>query len=370
VTQPGHCYCLKEIGALSALESTKRRRQATKKTEEGNVARKKLSKKTEGTIKQLGYPPMTDVATFHSIAHLFGKSKPRRGIYLLGFSDGLYYVGQATDVVKRFAQHRRRHDDIVWFSFQKCRKNQLDETEKRIIHQAEQKGLRLINKVHVTHVVGETDFDHLVLPEEQQKFLTDPDGFNLADSSSRIDLPQSHRDRFSKKLKRFDKHLHADRVAGVFGRYIHGCIPAYRRTEHAFWSLSCMPSTNASHHPRLACLNINTMEVFVVGREKEDGNLHWGFVNVSFDELERQYPDEIDFFRAHPGIWCSESGYRAAGSDQLTIHAYSLPVVEALIADPRIRQAAAALNLRLMRKGPTVYSKFHCIDLVDRIFPE
>ena len=45
----------------------------------------------------------------------------------------------------------------------------------------------------------------------------------------------------------------------------------------------------------------------------------------------------------------------------------ALPRIELLVVDHRIRQAAATLNLRLMRKGPTVYSRFLCIDLVDTV---
>ena len=108
------------------------------------------------------------------------------------------------------------------------------------------------------------------------------------------------------------------------------------------------------------------MECFVVMREKEDDNFHRAILTVSFDELERLYPDDDEYFKNHPGIWCEEVGYQAAGADQLTIHAFTLPVIEELLADHRIRHAAAALNIRLMRKGPTVYSKFYCIDLVDR----
>ena len=110
------------------------------------------------------------------------------------------------------------------------------------------------------------------------------------------------------------------------------------------------------------------MEVFVVGWQKEDDNIHWGVLNVSFDELDRQFLDGDEFFRSHPGVWLSEAGYQAAGSDQITIRAETLPVIEQLVADHRVRQAAAVLNLRLMRKGPTVYSRFHCIDLADRLF--
>ena len=58
-----------------------------------------------------------DVKGRISVSHLFPKSKPRCGIYLLSFSDDTFYIGQAIDAVKRFSQHRKKYDNIVklWF---------------------------------------------------------------------------------------------------------------------------------------------------------------------------------------------------------------------------------------------------------------
>jgi hypothetical protein len=38
--------------------------------------------------------------------------KRRTGIYVLGFRDGSYYVGKATDVTSRFRDHRGSKDPI------------------------------------------------------------------------------------------------------------------------------------------------------------------------------------------------------------------------------------------------------------------
>jgi hypothetical protein len=49
------------------------------------------------------------VTGLYSIAHLLPKSKRRCGIYVLSFRNGDRYVGQALDVVVRFAAHRRTY---------------------------------------------------------------------------------------------------------------------------------------------------------------------------------------------------------------------------------------------------------------------
>ena len=63
-------------------------------------------------ITELGFPAPTDVRGRRSIADLLPKSRDRRGIYLLEFSDGTFYIGQALNVVRRFGQHRQRHDNM------------------------------------------------------------------------------------------------------------------------------------------------------------------------------------------------------------------------------------------------------------------
>jgi hypothetical protein len=40
---------------------------------------------------------------------------------------------------------------------------------------------------------------------------------------------------------------------------------------------------------------------------------------------------------------------------------------KAFIVDPGIVTAIRLLNLRLMKKGPCVYGRFHCMDLADRV---
>ena len=113
------------------------------------------------SISKLGFPKLTNVSGLKSIAQEFGSSKPRCGIYLLAFSGDRYYIGQAVDCVRRFSQHLKTYDEIDGFSFIKVPKTKLDEREKELIFKAESAVLTLLNVMHVSLVVGETDLDLL-----------------------------------------------------------------------------------------------------------------------------------------------------------------------------------------------------------------
>lgn len=112
-------------------------------------------------VSELGFPDPIDVCGRRSIADLLPKSRDRCGIYLLEFSDGLFYIGQALDVVRRFSQHHKQHSNIVRWSFRPVKRGNLDSVERELIYRAPALGLTLTNKVHVSHVVGETDLVHL-----------------------------------------------------------------------------------------------------------------------------------------------------------------------------------------------------------------
>ncbi len=137
----------------------------------------------------LGFAAMTPVSTLRSIAQLFGSSKPRCGIYLLEFPEQRFYIGQAVEVVRRFAQHRKNYDEIVGFSFIPTQRGDLDDVERRLIREAEDLGLVMFNTVHASNVVGDTDLDLVVSPSEQAVWLSDPATFNDEDASSAIVLP-------------------------------------------------------------------------------------------------------------------------------------------------------------------------------------
>lgn len=88
-----------------------------------------------------------DSTEIGSLSVAFVKAAPADlcRIYILRFEDGKSYVGQSLNVVSRYAAHRRRWGDIVAVEFAPCPPEQLDECERRLVSQEEQKGSELRN---------------------------------------------------------------------------------------------------------------------------------------------------------------------------------------------------------------------------------
>lgn len=314
----------------------------------------------------MGFPELVQVTSLQSVAHLFGATKKRCGIYFLAFHGELFYVGQAVDVVRRFSQHRKIHDDIVGFSFIPVPKSELDAIEKSLIFKAESIGLKITNAVHVTSIVGDTDFD-LVVPITEQNDWLRANGRAVASESvgPKIVLPESQRVRCAKQFSRFGTQPLSPRALALLKQYLHNCVPAPRRTEYSFWSVSCMPSGSRNAWPRLLCVNAALMELFVVGWEGNNSGLLWSFVNVAEDVLVEHWPSPKKLMRTFPFLKIERRDYRDAGQQQLTLICEHGTAMEQLLADPGISKAAATLVLRVMRKRATIYCKYHCPQLAD-----
>jgi len=84
----------------------------------------------EEAIADLGFPKPAPVTSLRSIAHLFGSAKSRCGIYLLIFPHDRAYIGQAVEVVRRFAQHRGSYENITAFSFIPMARRNLGDEER------------------------------------------------------------------------------------------------------------------------------------------------------------------------------------------------------------------------------------------------
>ena len=141
---------------------------------------------------ELGFPPLVVVAGRVSVADLYPSRSQRCGIYVLEHSDGMHYVGQAVDVVRRFAQHRKASPDIERLSFFQVGRHELDAVERRCIHSAEVRGLRLRNRMLVKQLSGESDLDDVLRPDEQLAWLEDPSAFG-SEPRLRLDPDQVQR---------------------------------------------------------------------------------------------------------------------------------------------------------------------------------
>jgi hypothetical protein len=316
----------------------------------------------EAIISNLGYTKEYDVKGRLSVADLFPKTR-RCGIYLLKFSDGTNYIGQTVDVVKRFAGHRKKYDNIKQLYFQPVRKRDLNAVEQDHIYAAEEKGMMLRNIIYTTNVLGETDLDLVISKEEQDCWLEEGKAIDQQGVDQYSGIDEIYKIRYRQnfeKLRGYDVYPQLKRILSL---YLTSCVPAYKKTEMSFWSLSCLPGTNKNTSPRYICLNINFMEVFVIGYEMEHEK-PFAFVVMSRalvdddKELKRVYYKykTIDF---------ENSDYQPAGWDQVRVDFHDLDELEDILrTEDKFVESIKNMNLRLMRKGASIFSRYHCFDLV------
>src|SRR5215213_10491999 len=120
----------------------------------------------------MGFSPWRQVHGRASIADFF-KPGRRCGIYVLRFSNEEFYAGQAVDVTRRYAQHRKTHADIEQMAFKQVPRDKLDEEERSLIWCLERQGWPLRNVTFTSMPKAESDFDLVMPPEEQERWLGD-----------------------------------------------------------------------------------------------------------------------------------------------------------------------------------------------------
>jgi hypothetical protein len=190
--------------------------------------------------------------------------------------------------------------------------------------------------------------DALITPADQEKWLKDPKSFNRADE-----------ERAKIRLQEFEGHPASADCLSLLTVFALCCLPAPTRTEGSFWSVSCCPRTGAKTWPRLACVSLSVMEVFVLGYHLAERDRLWGLINVSKQELWKHYSNLEDLRTRYPGIERRKREYRSAGHDHIGLFAKDLETLRYLLSDQAILSASATLNLRLMQQRGTIYPRFH-----------
>ena len=286
-----------------------------------------------------------------TIADLFSSSMRRTGIYLLHFPDDDYYVGQAVDVVKRFAQHIRAKGPISGFSFFPARRNALDRLEKNYIAALEHKcSLKNISLVTMPDV--ETDFDAVMDRQAQLDWLDDaeavPQHLSYCRNRPSFDrLRRKYADRFAELAAApyFEDHF-----LPVMRKYVQKCIPEPFLSEMSFWNCSCLPpyDRNTRIYSRI---NLRSCEVFTFAyscRERE--------ICCSFHISRSPFPDLTasafrKFMKLFPSLERSDHFYPSAGSDQWNLCFGRFEDVMKALDHPLFLKAVKTFNLGQMRKG-------------------
>jgi hypothetical protein len=139
-------------------------------------------------------------------------------------------------------------------------------------------------------------------------------------------------------------------VVVILNAYVQQTITKPRQTERTFSAVSALPSTRKRRGSRrLAMVSVNKMEtLFVVEGEDEQGAFHAGCVNVSKRALVCTAGPVAEVQARLPDLHFEDAVCESADGDAVRIS-----FVDESRPSCGLAHAARALNLMLMRKGPT-----------------
>ncbi|CAN5713117.1 hypothetical protein BH23GEM7_BH23GEM7_39610 [soil metagenome] len=309
-------------------------------------------------LGQLGLSVPIHVRGRTSVADLFNQ-KERCGVYVLEFATGELYAGKARDVTRRFVQHWKTHDDIERIAFMRVPEAELDTAERSVIKRLEAEGKPLRNITFTRLPEGETDFDLVMSPEEQKRWRADLSFQDL--SGPRLVDPVLRR-KYSRRYRQFERLGSAERVIDVVRTYVDAAIPVPRRSEVAFWAVTCLPSVGMP-----ARININWQEVFNVHGHDADLWCSIFMAESPFYEWSQERSDKL--YERYLTLQPTSHRYKPGGEDQLNFYIRA-DEVESFVTDPEVLPAIREFNLRLMQRGPCIYGRYHCMDLADRLLDE
>ncbi len=206
----------------------------------------------------------------------------RRGIYILEFADGYRYVGQASNVVNRYSQHRHgsgQHspwEDIVAIQFLSVPRGDLDSIERATIREQGIK-FELRNRAHNFGHWEPTALDEFVEPELQAHWATgQPDysqeAFAKAASAPAGELPKLLKSQRGQEVLPDGRRVW-EAVVDELAQVVALAIPNAVETEGQFWMISDYPNTAGG---RFATLNVGSLELAYFPRrrfEPGQGNL-------------------------------------------------------------------------------------------------
>lgn len=162
------------------------------------------------------------------------------------------------------------------------------------------------------------------------------------------------------KLLRFERLSRRPYVGAVLAAnrcYLAAAVPDAPAGGGDRWVLTCLPSTRtASGRQRLSAVSMRNMETFVLHADAGPDPVR-GFAIVRRGALLHAFGTAAAV-RAEFGLDdVVESGYVAAGDDQLRLSGDPASLVRAL-SDDRVAEAARDLADALMT-GTTVYARYH-----------
>ncbi len=299
------------------------------------------------------------VLNMPTVANIFKPDK-RCGIYVLRFMNDQYYVGQAIDVVRRYTQHSKVHNDIQEIAFKRYPRKNLNEIEQQLIKILEAKYIRLRNISLTSIPHGDTDLDLIISKKEQNDWLQKKTRNQL--NGQLINQPmlqEKYTKKYNKLIKRSDFNIS---VYPFLREYFAKCVLQPARTELSFWSLTCMTKAFLNTNDLALCrLNMFWCEVLTIWIDNEE-TINFSF-HLTKSGLTKGYLKSLKI----KSLMTSDHYYQKGGPDQFQIEIQGIDDALKLLHDSKVVLAIKTFNLRQMQKGATIYGRNHCIDLAKYI---
>ena len=360
------------------------------------------------------------------IGPLINKAR-RRGIYILEFTNGEYYVGQAKNVVTRFAQHRHGHtnhnepwDDIdaVQFAFVPKSIN-LNIAEAHEIRRLRDEGLQLRNRARNFGHTQLSKLDAIISVEDQIHWATGGATYNsinsfrskLDESEFHVEIDSVRKDSSPRRTGTVIGNSKASKAASPEFRellfddlcfMVSSVIPNAVELESRYWTISDYPSTSGG---RWATVNTGPIEAMFFPRKfpiefsNDDGEtitLPATAINLALEQ--GREPDADGFFLN--GIYWFVEGGNSAGeasgansvsshnqdAQERTLSIYSYPVkyksvtcehlvvptgyAEAVLMDfPGLLERARKFVIAAMRQNECgMYRRWHSEQLAAEVY--
>jgi len=317
------------------------------------------------SFSESGFPVCHYVRARSSIKELFHNAGVC-GIYILHFMNGEFYVGQAKNVVNRYSSHRKKHLDIDYISFREVDPSDLNRAEKEMISLLEKQKKSLRNISLVSIHPGQSDLDLVIPIADQDKWLQ----YKLNKNSlltPRFDYPEL-RKKYTDRFRALRTSVYYKPIRNAIQQYVLYTLPFPRKTEFSFWSITCLTKVNNS---TAFCrinvfwqetLNITEHSYAYDGRKLRDLTVSVFMCRSVL--LDRSSTDELKSL--FPTLEFTEIVYKTGGQDQINAM-LSIQEFEDFLYHPPVSDAIKAFNIRLMRKGGCVFSRYHCFDFADEV---
>lgn len=319
-------------------------------------------------LKELGFRNFISTSD-DSFFKQISTEEMRQGIYCIAFSDGTFYIGQTTDIQKRFSQHKNKHGDITHISFFQHTACDILFLEKDLIQKAENFGVHLRNKEYTASAIDKVNgLTSIIDNTSQTAWLYRDDPQFRANSGCphhNVELSES---KTNKKFIRLLKHTQYGYIISIAFQYLSLCIPFPGLTEKTYWSISCLPGTTQGDLKRIFCFNIHMMETFVLFNARKRSEDFYALLNISSKVFTNHFGSNNNFTQNYKNCVVFTPNYKSAGHDQLSIELSGAETLKNILQLPPIIHAAKVLNLHLMQKGKNIYGKHHCYELSKAIF--